>query len=256
MWLRLRQVALVAAKLEPAVEQFREVLGLEVCFRDPGVGSFGLENALMPIGNTLLEIVAPIQENTAGGRYLERRGGDGGYMVITQCDEHAPRKRRVEELSIRTVADRDSHDYTIMQLHPRDTGGSFFEIDEQKGPRAHDADGPWEPAGGEDWTTAKRLSRVTGVTAVEMQCDHPAAVAAKWAEIAQLPFEAGASGATLSLDNAILRFAPITDGRPEGLGEMDVTTVDRAAILEAAKRIGAYRSDTQVYLCGMRINLV
>ena len=256
MWLRLRQVALVAAVLEPAVEQFREVLGLEVCYRDPGVGSFGLENALLPIGNTLLEIVAPIEEKTAGGRYLERRGGDGGYMVITQCDEHAPRRRRVEELGVRIVTERDSHDYTIMQLHPRDTGGSFFEIDEQKGLRAHEADGPWEPAGGDGWTAAKRLSRVTGVTAVEMQCADPTAIAAKWAEIAQLPVHAGADGASITLDNAVLRFAPITDGRPEGLSEMDVTTADRAGILDAAKRIGAYRTDTQVYLGGMRINLV
>ncbi|HEY4668483.1 MAG TPA: hypothetical protein VIH05_01760, partial [Tepidiformaceae bacterium] len=83
MWLRLRQIALVARELEPVVNDFRNVLGIEVGYRDPGVGRFGLENALMPIGNQLLEVVAPIEEGTAGGRYLERRGGDGGYMVIT-----------------------------------------------------------------------------------------------------------------------------------------------------------------------------
>jgi len=94
MWLRLRQIALVAEKLAPVEQQLIDVLDLRVCFRDPGVGHFGLENALFPIGNQLLEVVAPVQENTAGGRYLERRGGDGGYMVITQCDDHAPRRQR------------------------------------------------------------------------------------------------------------------------------------------------------------------
>jgi hypothetical protein len=68
------------------------VLGVKVCYRDPGVGKYGLENALFPIGNQLLEVVAPVEENTAGGRYLDRRGGDGGYMAITQCDDHAPRR--------------------------------------------------------------------------------------------------------------------------------------------------------------------
>ena len=95
MWLRLRQIALVANKLEPTLDDLREVLGIEVCYRDPGVGRYGLENALLPIGNTMLEVVAPTREDTAGGRYLERRGGDGGYMVITQCDDHAPRRKRV-----------------------------------------------------------------------------------------------------------------------------------------------------------------
>ena len=103
MWLRLRQIALVAEKLAPVEEELTDVLGIEVCFRDPGVGHFGLENALFPVGNQLLEVVAPVRENTAGGRYLERRKGDGGYMVITQCNDHAPRRARFEALGVRIV---------------------------------------------------------------------------------------------------------------------------------------------------------
>ena len=44
--LRMRQICLVARSLSPVVEEIRSVLGLEVCHRDPGVGKFGLENAL------------------------------------------------------------------------------------------------------------------------------------------------------------------------------------------------------------------
>ncbi len=135
MWLRLRQICLVAHELAPVVEQLEAVLGLEVCYRDPGVGRFGLENALLPVGNQLLEVVAPIEENTAGGRYLERRGGEGGYMVITQCDDHAARRRRVEELGVRVVTQFERHGFQNMQLHPKDTGGSFFEIEDIIDPR-------------------------------------------------------------------------------------------------------------------------
>ncbi|MCC7364129.1 MAG: hypothetical protein IT303_07125 [Dehalococcoidia bacterium] len=256
MWLRLRQVALVANQLEPVLDDLRAVLGLEVCYRDPGVGKFGLENALLPIGNTILEVVAPIQEDTAGGRYLERRGGDGGYMVITQCDEHAPRRARVKDLGIRIVNEYDGHEFTNMQLHPKDTGGSFFEIDEQKGPGAHLPDGPWEPAG-PDWKAGQRVDVVRGVAMVELQCDDPAKVAARWSEIAQIPLAKDSVGnPVLPLANAGVRFVPITDGRPEGLGAMDLLAVNKERILEAAKERGKYVSDTQVYLCGMRINLL
>jgi len=257
MWLRLRQIALVANKLEPVLDDLREVLGIEVCFRDPGVGRYGLENALLPIGNTLLEVVAPIEENTAGGRYLERRGGDGGYMVITQCDDNRPRRKRVDDLGVRLVSKFETHEFRNMQLHPKDTGGSFFEIDEQLGPGAHDPDGPWDPAGGAGWKAAQRLDRVTGVAAAEMQCDDPAKTAARWAEIAELPVGRDAAGnAAIKLDNATLRFVPITDGRPEGLGTLDLSVANRSAVIEAAKRRGCYRRDSQVYLCGMRMNLV
>ncbi len=256
MWLRLRQIALVANKLEPTLDDLREVLGIEVCYRDPGVGRYGLENALLPIGNTMLEVVAPTREDTAGGRYLERRGGDGGYMVITQCDDHAPRRKRVADLGVRLVSDFANHEFSNMQLHPKDTGGSFFEIDEQLGPGAHDPGGPWDPAG-PDWKAGQRLDVVTGVTAAEVQCDDPAKVAVRWAEIAELPVGKDAAGnIALALENATVRFVPISDGRPEGLGGIDVSVVNRARILEAAKKRGCYRSDSQVYLCGLRVNLV
>ena len=77
MWLRLRQIALVAHKLAPIAKDMHDVFDLEVGFRDPGVKTFGLENALFPVGNQFIEVVSPIQENTAGGRYLDRRRGDG-----------------------------------------------------------------------------------------------------------------------------------------------------------------------------------
>lgn len=255
MWLKLRQIALVAEQLAPVEEELVDVLGVAVCFNDPGVAHFGLENALFPVGNQFLEVVAPIRESTAGGRYLARRGGNGGYMVITQCDDHAPRRARVEELGVRIVNQFETHEFRNMQLHPRDTGGSFFEIDEQLGPDAHAPDGPWEPAGS-DWKAGQRLDRVTGIVAAEMQCDDPDRVAARWAEIATIPLDRSQGTPTLALDNATLRFVPCTDGRPEGLGGIDVAARDRDAILAAAERRGARSGDDQVYLCGLRINLV
>jgi hypothetical protein len=236
-------------------EALTDVLGIEVCFRDPGVAHFGLENALFPVGNELLEVVAPIREDTAGGRYLARRGGDGGYMVITQCDDHAPRRARVEALGIRIVNQFDSGEFRNMQLHPKDTGGSFFEIDEMCGPGAHEPDGPWEPAG-KDWQRARRTDRVTGIRAAELQCDDPDRVAARWSEIAEIPLERSAGGPLLPLQNASVRFVPIADGRPEGLGGIDVGCVDTEAVLAAARERGAVSGDAQVLLCGIRINLV
>ena len=255
MWLRLRQIALVAESLAPVERSLIEVLDIKPCYRDPGVAHFGLENVLMPIGNQLLEVVAPVRADTAAGRYLERRGGNGGYMVITQCDDHRPRRQRVETLGIRIVNQFDTHDFHNMQLHPKDTGGSFFEIDEQVGPRAHDADGPWEPAGG-DWQGARSLSRVTGIVAAEIQCDDPQAVAARWAEIAELSVSERGGHAAIELDNATLRFVPCKDGRPEGLGGLDLATADRDAVLAAAREHDAVTGPEQVTLCGMRLNLL
>ena len=255
MWLRLRQIAGVAEKLQPVEDDLTDVLGIEVCYRDPGVGHFGLENALFPIGNQLLEVVAPVEEQTAGGRYLKRRGGDSGYMVITQCDDHPPRRRRVDDLGIRIVLDNQSDEFINMQLHPQDTGGSFFEIDQQLGEGAKRADGPWRPAG-PDWQRARRLERVSGITAAEIQCNDPEAIATRWSEIAETDLSYSSGIYHLPLENADVRFVPCTDGRPEGLGGIDITATDKDAVLAAAEKRGKVSGANQVYLCGMRMNLM
>ena len=43
-YLRLRQICLVASDLKKAAAEVTEVLGLEICHRDPNVGRYGLAN--------------------------------------------------------------------------------------------------------------------------------------------------------------------------------------------------------------------
>ncbi len=87
--MRLRQIALVAQDLQKARADIVAVLGLGADYADPGVGHFGLENAVWPIGDTFLEVVSPKQAGTTAGRLLDKRGGDGGYMTIFQVDDIA-----------------------------------------------------------------------------------------------------------------------------------------------------------------------
>jgi hypothetical protein len=252
--LRLRQLALVAKDLDPVVDDLKSVFGVEVAFNDPSVASFGLKNAVMPVGHQFVEVVAPIQENTAGGRYLDRRKGDGGYMVILQTDDHPPYKQRVDDLGVRKVAEADEKNYSIMQLHPADTSGSFLEIDVQVG--GEDFEGPWMPAG-KNWQQAIRRDKVDGIVAAEVQSPDPAAVADRWSKILDLAVESDEAGnPALVLDNATIRFVPAEDGRGEGLGGIDVVAVDRDAVLEAAEQRGVRQKDDVLMIGGIRFSIV
>ena len=166
MQLRLRQICLIARELAPVVAQLKEIFALDVCHVDPAVGKYGLENALLPIGSQFLEVVAPVEEGTAGGRYLDRRGGDGGYMVILQCDNVEERRARMAALDVRIANRLDYGDFVGIQLHPRDTGGAMLETDQMMtGSQA--ADGPWHPAGAK-WQDAVRTDRIAAMTAAEL----------------------------------------------------------------------------------------
>ncbi len=251
--LRLRQICLVARELAPAMEGLSDVLGLATCFHDPAVGVYGLENALLPVGTNFLEVVAPVREGTAAGRYLERRGGDGGYMVILQCDDVEARRARMGELGVRIANPLNYGDFTGIQLHPRDTGGCMLETDQNEGSLA--PDGPWHPAG-DNWLGAVRTHRTVAMVGAELQSPDPTALAARWGEILDRPVAAGPSGAPeIALDNAALRFVEAADGRGEGLGGVDLKVSDSAAILAAAGVRGLEVTGDAMVVCGTRFRL-
>ena len=59
MAIQLRQICLVAEKLQPVVEDLTDILGINPCYIDPGVGAFGLENTLMAVGKTFWRWLHP-----------------------------------------------------------------------------------------------------------------------------------------------------------------------------------------------------
>lgn len=255
MSIHLRQIALVAAKLAPAVDDLSAIFGIEPCYVDPGVGQWGLENTLLPVGRKFLEVVAPIKDGTAAGRYIERRQGDGGYMVICQTESRESQlgyRERAASAGVRVAYEGEHDGFNIMQLHPRDLEAAFFEIDWDVD---SDFEGRWGPAGGKGWEEHIRTGRVRDFAGIELQCTDPAAVAEKWANVGELPLETADGQPVVRLRNASLRFVAVNDGRGPGLGGVDLVVSDREAILREAKMRGCYVNDERVDVCGTRFYL-
>ncbi|HUL98564.1 MAG TPA: VOC family protein [Mycobacterium sp.] len=248
--MRLRQVALVARDLEPILADLCTVLGIQVGFRDPAVRQFGLHNAVMPIGDTFLEVVAPVEANTTAGRFLDRRGGDGGYMVILQCDDLDADRRRVDELGVRVVWSADLPGIRGTHLHPRDVGGAILSLD------AADPPSSWQWAGPE-WLHAVRMDVVSEITAVELQTDDPLALAQRWAQVLNRPVAQTARGVVrIVLDQGAIRFVQANDGRGDGVSGIDVAVIDRPRVLAAACNRGIPATQDHITICGTRIRLV
>jgi len=240
-YFRLRQIALVASDLATTERQIADVLGLEICYRDTGVAKYGLHNALFAMGSTFLEIVAPTQPNTAAGRYLERRQGDGGYMYIVDCDDLEHRREHLLKQGVRLVEDLKSSEGALtgeaLHLHPRDTGGCLLSIDRHS-PQGEDMSGSYKWAG-PDWRKHDRSQTVRAITGARMQCNDPQATAQRWSELLERPAARDGNVWTIELDNARARFSELEDDRGEGLSAVRLACHDKAAILAAAERAGA-----------------
>jgi catechol 2,3-dioxygenase-like lactoylglutathione lyase family enzyme len=249
--MRLRQIALVGEDLAAAEADIRAVLGLDYAYDDPGVGKFGLRNAVFPVGETFLEVVSPKQPGTTAGRLLEKRGGDGGYMVILQVEDIAEARARIAKAGARTVeqADLDGGTVAMSHVHPKDVGGAILSLDYMS---------PWErwQWGGPIWRDNARTDISVGIVGAELQGEDPAAMARNWGEVLGLKPEAANGGWRIALDGGELRFVQTADGRGEGLGRFDVAVRDPGAVRAAAKARGLLTDAGDVMLAGTRVQPV
>ena len=235
--IRLRQIALVARDLRAVEGPICDALDLEVCYRDPGLEVFGLRHGLYPVGDHLLEVVAPAREGTTAERYLERRGGDGGYMVIVQVDDLEAERARLDSTGIRVAFEAKAKDITGLHLHPKDVGGAILSIDEASPPES------WAWAG-RDWNYHRREGVVNDLVGVEIQAEDPSALAARWSLALGRPVEDGEGAPKIVLSDATIRFVAATDGRGDGLASAQLAATDRA------------RAGETIELCGFRFDLV
>jgi len=226
--MRLRQVVLVAGDLDRVEAEIVAGLDVEACVHDLGVGQFGLRNVLFPIGETLLEVVSPVEDGTAAGRHLARRGGDGGYMAILQTDDLDGFGRRPAEPAVPVVLEARMSGIRGLHLHPRDVGGVILSVDETD----DWTDWPWA---GPDWREHRRTGLVSGIVAVEIQAEDPAAMAERWGEVLGRP----AVETVVALDGGEVRFLPVLDDRGEGLVGVEVRA----------------RRDADLEICGVRFAL-
>lgn len=212
MRMRLRQVALVARDLARAENEITRTLGLELCYHDPGVATFGLRNALFPVGDKLLEVVSPTKDNTTAGRLLDKRDGDGGYMVILQVDDLDRMRTLFDSANVRVVFEASIAGITGLHLHPRDIGGAILSVDQTD---------DWDewPWAGPGWKQHRETSVLRDIAAVEIQAVNPGAMSDRWARVLDRPAENDA----IVLDEGTIRFVAPTDGRGEGVSAIEFT---------------------------------
>ncbi|MDO8289526.1 MAG: VOC family protein [Parvibaculum sp.] len=250
--MRLRQIALVAHDLEPLATALHATLGLNVAFRDPGVAVFGLVNVVMPVGGEFLEIVQPVRDDASAARYLKRRNGDAGYMVILQDKDALAHRARLLAAGVRKIAEHEGR-YTFTHFHPGDFDGVLTSIDSVGNVADHlVSDSDWPPAG-PDWRAHLSPANVLGLPAVTIQSRDPEAAAKRWAA----HLASSVSGKTsVTLTKGEIRFVPPVDADGTGVIGIDIAVRDAAPVLAAAKTHGLTVSGHGFRICGINISLV
>ena len=252
--MRLRQVALIAHSLDPVARDLDAIFGLKVGYRDPGVGVFGLENIVMPVGGEFLEVVAPVRADASGARYLTRRGGDAGYMVILQTDDALAHRARLQAAGVRVIARSERPNYRFTHFHPGDCAGVLMSIDDTLAANWRDRTSDWPPAGPHWREFESQVS--SGIESVTIQSRDPRASADRWSMLLDRPWSADGSSLAIALDRGEIRFVDPVDDDGTGVVGLDVSVADPAGVLSRAAADGLPQRDGGVVICGTAIRPV
>jgi catechol 2,3-dioxygenase-like lactoylglutathione lyase family enzyme len=225
-----------AVDLAAVTAQLRDVFAAPEPYRDAGVEVFGLANAVLEVGDTFLEVVSPVREGTAAGRYLDRQGGDCGYMAMVQVPDADAARARLAELGVRVVWDHAEPDPSVgppdvidLHLHPRDLPGTLLALDETR------PTGSWR-WGGPAWAGAVPPHRAGGIRGLTVAVSDPAAAAERWAAVLGVE----PHGTRLVLGGSEVRF--VEPDRREGIVGLTVARPDAVP--------------TQVEIAGVAIEIV
>ncbi len=253
--MRLRQIAFAAHDLEAVLDQLDAAFGLRAGYQDPAIIHYGLRNIVIPIGGEFLEIVQPVQEGSSAGRYLARRGGDSGYMVILQAEDALAHRDRLATAGVQIVDVIDHGEHQCSHFHPREFGGVLASIDAAPGVADwREADSFWHPAG-HDWQRFK-TGLVQGIASVTIASVDPAENAARWGRMLDVqPRQTGEAICIDLLREASIRFVPMGPEGPSGIVAMDVFAADPEAILARARAAALNVDGDAVTICNVAIHV-
>ena len=209
-----------------AERQVIDQLGVTVVNRDR-VQELALKNAVFAVGDTFLEILEPVLPDVPGQRFLERRGGAGGYMACIHVDDIERAVARATELGIRIVLtlDRLSYNEVVISsahLHPGDTGGTFFSFEQ---PTPGDS-WAW---GGLAWPYHRHEDVVQQIVGIVIATREPARLSRRLLEL----LDATADGTVLHLSNGgtiTLEHDPLAER--DGMTGVDFLASDRSRVGE------------------------
>jgi methylmalonyl-CoA/ethylmalonyl-CoA epimerase len=122
-------VAIAVKDLEAAIAYYRDTFGAEVDHREV-VESDGVEEALLKVADSYVQLLTPTRDDSPVAKYLERRG-EGLHHVGYRVDDCAAALEAVKARGGRVIDEvprPGSRGTTVAFVHPKAAFGTLIEL--------------------------------------------------------------------------------------------------------------------------------
>ena len=125
----IHHVALAVSDLDAAIDSFRDQYGFEVLSRET-VAEQGVEEAMIAVGGSHIQLLASLDEMSPVGRFLSRNGEGMHHIAFAVADIDAALDH-LKERNIRLVDESPrigGGGHRIAFVHPTALAGTLFEL--------------------------------------------------------------------------------------------------------------------------------
>jgi methylmalonyl-CoA/ethylmalonyl-CoA epimerase len=132
--LNLDHVGIAVSDLDAALAGYRDRYGVEPLYREV-VEAQGVEEAMIPVGGSFVQLLQPLGDDTPVGRFLEKRG-EGLHHVAFMVASIETALEHMREQGARLIDENPrpgGRGARIAFVHPSDLGGTLIELVELPG---------------------------------------------------------------------------------------------------------------------------
>ena len=122
-------VAIAVNDLDAAIDWYREAFGATVAHREV-VQSDGVEEALLAVGESYVQLLTPIRDDSTVAKYLEKRG-EGIHHVGYRVDDCGAALEAIKKLGGKVLDEAPrpgSRGTTVAFVHPKTSFGTLIEL--------------------------------------------------------------------------------------------------------------------------------
>lgn len=130
---RLNHVALVVPDLAAASTHYRDTLGATVT-APQALPEHGVTVVFIDVGNTKIELLEPLGEDSTIRPFLDRNPSGGMHHVCYEVDDIIAARDHLKATGARVLGDGNprtgAHGKPVLFLHPKDFFGTLIELEQ------------------------------------------------------------------------------------------------------------------------------
>ena len=130
---KIDHIGVAVKSIEQSLGFYRDVLGM----KDEGVEtveSQGVKVAFLNAGNTRIELLEPLHDDSPVAKFISKRG-EGIHHIALGVESIQDRIDEVKAKGIKMIDEKSrtgAHNSQVAFLHPKSTGSVLFELCEQE----------------------------------------------------------------------------------------------------------------------------